>query len=232
LLTDEDDLSILFSFTRAHFQVPVARPYDLVRFLRRLMPKKRLGELYNAVGLIRHGKTEPVPRDDAPHGRHDRALRHAPGTPGLVMIAFAMPGYDFVFKVIRDYFPAPKKTSRELIMERYTLVFKHDRAGRLVEAQQFEHLKFDKRRFTPELLAELVADATGMVLIGQDDVVLHHCYVERQVVPLDLFLRQASPPRPRRRCSITAKRSKTSPRATSFPATCCKKTLGSRVTAG
>ena len=37
-------------------------------------------------------------------------------------------------------------------------MFQHDRAGRLVDAQEFEHLAFDRRRFYPALLEELVDD--------------------------------------------------------------------------
>ncbi len=34
VLLDEDDVSILFSFTRSYFHVVVNRPYDLIRFLK------------------------------------------------------------------------------------------------------------------------------------------------------------------------------------------------------
>ncbi|HEX6286708.1 MAG TPA: isocitrate dehydrogenase kinase/phosphatase AceK regulatory subunit, partial [Acidimicrobiia bacterium] len=42
VLLTEDEVSVLFSFTRSYFHVEVTRPYDLVRFLRRLMPRKRI----------------------------------------------------------------------------------------------------------------------------------------------------------------------------------------------
>ena len=54
----EDDLAILFSFTRSYFRVEAARPYELVRFLKTLMPRKPLAELYTAIGYNKHGKTE------------------------------------------------------------------------------------------------------------------------------------------------------------------------------
>jgi isocitrate dehydrogenase kinase/phosphatase len=77
-------------------------------------------------------------------------------------------------------------------MRNYRLVFRHDRAGRLVEAQEFEHLEFDRDRFTPEALEELTGNAGRTVDIEGDQLIVHHAYVERRVVPLDVYVRQAS----------------------------------------
>jgi isocitrate dehydrogenase kinase/phosphatase len=191
VLLTEDEVSILFSFTRSYFHVDVARPYDLVRFLSRLMPRKRIAELYISIGQNKHGKTE-LYRDLLRHlNATDERFEHAPGTQGLVMIVFTMPGYDDVFKVIRDTFPPPKRTTRANIMEKYRLVSQHDRAGRLIDAQNFEHLEFDRSRFDPRLLAELLEEAGRTVQVDGDTVVIGHLYVERRVVPLDLFARDA-----------------------------------------
>jgi isocitrate dehydrogenase kinase/phosphatase len=191
VLLTEDEASILFSFTRSYFAVDVRRPYDLVRFLRRLMPRKRIAELYISIGQNKHGKTERY-RDLLRHLHStDERFEHAPGTQGMVMIVFTMPGYDDVFKVIRDSFPPPKRTTRDNIMAKYRLVFQHDRAGRLIDAQDFQHLQFARDRFTPELLAELLAEAGRTVRLEGDTVVLEHLYVERRVIPLDIYAREA-----------------------------------------
>ncbi|HEX6298997.1 MAG TPA: bifunctional isocitrate dehydrogenase kinase/phosphatase [Acidimicrobiia bacterium] len=191
VLLTEDEVSILFSFTRSYFAVDVARPYDLVRFLRRLMPRKRIAELYISIGQNKHGKTERY-RDLLRHLHStDERFEHAPGTQGLVMIVFTMPGYDDVFKVIRNKFPPPKRTTRETVMSKYRLVFQHDRAGRLIDAQNFQHLQFDRDRFHPDLLDELLTEASRTVHIDGDTVVLDHLYVERRVIPLDLYAREA-----------------------------------------
>jgi isocitrate dehydrogenase kinase/phosphatase len=108
------------------------------------------------------------------------------------MVTFTMPGYDIVFKVIRDSFGPPKQTTRQSVMDKYQLVFRHDRAGRLVDAQEFEHLKFERRRFTADLLAELLDKAGRTVSIEDDHVVIDHAYLERRVIPLNLFVREAS----------------------------------------
>jgi len=192
VLTDEDDISILFSFTRSHFNVDAGPPHELVRFLKRLMPKKPIAELYIALGYHKHGKTE-LYRDLLRHLREtDARFEFAPGTPGTVMVVFTMPGYDLVFKVIRDRFPMIKPITAHGVMQNYRLVLRHDRAGRLVEAQEFEHLEFDRSRFAQDLLAEFSRDADRTVSLSSDLVVVHHAYVERRVTPLDVYVRQAS----------------------------------------
>lgn len=193
VLLTEDEVSILFSFTRSHFHVDVVRPYDLVRFLSRLMPRKRIAELYISIGQNKHGKTE-LYRDLLRHlhSTHER-FEHVPGTQGLVMIVFGMPGYDDVFKVIRDRFPPQKRTTRSVIMGKYEMVSQHDRAGRLIDAQNFQHLEFDRSRFDPALLDELLAEASRTVRVEGGMVVISHLYVERRVIPLDIYSREAVP---------------------------------------
>jgi isocitrate dehydrogenase kinase/phosphatase len=155
------------------------------------MPRKRIAELYISIGQNKHGKTERY-RDLLRHLHStDERFVYAPGTQGMVMVVFTMPGYDDVFKVIRDRFPPPKRTTRNSIMAKYRLVFQHDRAGRLIDAQDFQHLQFARDRFEPGLLAELLAEAGRTVRLEGDSVVLEHVYVERRVVPLDLYAREA-----------------------------------------
>jgi isocitrate dehydrogenase kinase/phosphatase len=192
LLTDENDISILFSFTRSHFHVDVWPPHPLVRYLKLLMPRKSIAEIYIALGHHKHGKTE-LYRDFLHHVRDgEERFELAPGTPGMVMVVFTMPGYDVVFKVIRDHFPAIKPMTAAAVRQNYRLVFRHDRAGRLVEAQEFEHLQFDRSRFTTEVLAEFERNADQTVSVGEDTVVVHHAYIERRVTPLDVYLAQVS----------------------------------------
>ncbi len=82
-------------------------------------------------------------------------------------------------------------TTREEVRSKYHMVFTHDRAGRLVDAHEFEHLQFPRDRFSEALLDEFRRKAANSVHIGEDTVVLHHLYAERRLQPLDLHLRQA-----------------------------------------
>jgi isocitrate dehydrogenase kinase/phosphatase len=188
-LLTEDEASVVFSFTRSYFQVEVKRPHELIAFLKSMMPLKRVAELYIAIGYHKHGKTE-LYRDLLHHLAHSHdKFQLAPGDKGMVMAVFALPSYDVVFKVIKDRFSYPKTTTRQDVIDKYQLVFKHDRAGRLVDAQEFEYLKFDRRRFAPELLDELLATAANSVSVEGDSVVIKHLYTERRLIPLNLYLR-------------------------------------------
>jgi isocitrate dehydrogenase kinase/phosphatase len=109
----------------------------------------------------------------------------------MVMLVFTMPSYDMVFKIIRDRFAEPKNTTRQAVMERYGLVFHRDRAGRLVDAQEFEHLRFEKACFSPDLLQELLEGAPSSVTVDGDWVAIRHVYTERRLTPLDIYLREA-----------------------------------------
>lgn len=191
VLMDEDDISILFSFTRSYFFVQAERPYDLVRFLQSLMPRKRIAELYTAIGYHKHGKTE-LYRDLLKHlAQSDDTFEIAPGERGMVMLVFHLPSYEAVFKIIKDQFDEPKQTTREQVKAKYNLVFRHDRAGRLIDAQEFEHLAFDRARFAPALLEEMTRLAGSAVRVDQDRVVISHLYVERRLEPLNLYVRYA-----------------------------------------
>jgi isocitrate dehydrogenase kinase/phosphatase len=193
VLLHENEVSILFSFTRSYFHVDAPRPYDVVRFLRRLMPRKRTAELYISIGSNKHGKTE-LYRDLLRYlkGSTDK-FEVARGKKGLVMAVFGLPGHVDVFKVIRDRPGYPKTITRQEVMDKYSLVFQHERGGRLMDVQSFEHLSFPVERFDDELLAELTGECGETVRIEGDEVVIEHLYVERRVIPLDIYVREASP---------------------------------------
>jgi isocitrate dehydrogenase kinase/phosphatase len=191
VLYGDRDLAVLFSYTRAYFRVDVDRPHELVGYLEQLMPDKRRVDLYNAIGFNRHGKTEFY-RDFVGHLRKSTdKFTIAQGTPGMVMLVFTLPSYDVVFKLIKDRFDPPKDTTRAEVMRRYRLVFEHDRAGRLVEAHEFEHLRIARDRFDGALLKEFERDAGSTVRIEGDDVVIGHAYVERRIRPLNIFFAEA-----------------------------------------
>jgi isocitrate dehydrogenase kinase/phosphatase len=189
-LLTADEVSIIFSFTRSYFHVEVDRPHDLIVFLKSIMPRKPIAELYIAIGYNKHGKTELF-RDLMRHIKHSTdKFEIARGERGMVMIVFTLPSFDVVFKVIRDTFAYPKTTTRRQVIERYQLVFEHDRAGRLADVQEFEHLAFPRDRFSDELLAELASGAADTVTIGERIVDIKHLYTERRMTPLNLYLRE------------------------------------------
>ena len=192
-LFGEDDLLALFSFARAYFMVDMRVPSAYVQFLRSLMPRKPRGEIYSAIGLQKHGKNLFY-RDFLFHLRHSTdKFRIAPGIKGMVMLVFDLPSYPFVFKVIKDYFPPQKETTREGIMGKYQLVKQHDRVGRMADSLEFTKVAFPRNRFEDELIEELRKFAPSVIEEEGDSLVIKHLYIERRMVPLNIYLQDASP---------------------------------------
>lgn len=193
VLFGTEDLHRLFSFTRAYFMVDTAVPSACVRFLATLMPDKPRAELYNAIGLQKHGKTLFY-RDLLAHLRHsgDR-LRMSPGIEGMVMLVFDLPSFPYVFKVIRDAFPPQKETTRAQIEAKYLLVKTHDRAGRMADTLEFSKVAFPRARFDEALMTELRRCCGASLTEQGHEVVIRHLYIERRMQPLNLFLQDAAP---------------------------------------
>ena len=196
-LFGEDDLLILFSFARAYFMVDMGIPSAYVQFLRSMMPRMPRAEIYNALGLAKQGKTLFY-RDFLYHLRHSTdKFRIAPGIKGMVMLVFDLPSFPYVFKVIKDYYPPQKDTTREQIKGKYLLVKQHDRVGRMADTQEYSEVAFPRDRFDDELIAEIEKFAPSQLEIsdrdgdGQMEVVIKHVYIERRMIPLNIYLQEA-----------------------------------------
>jgi isocitrate dehydrogenase kinase/phosphatase len=198
-LIGEDDLQMLFSFARAYFMVDMEIPSAYVQFLRSMMPRKPRWELYNALGLHKQGKNIFY-RDFLYHLRHSSDhFRIAPGIKGMVMLVFDLPSFPFVFKLIKDYYPPQKDTTREQIKGKYLLVKQHDRVGRMADTLEFSDVAFPLERFEDELVEEIRRFAPSQLEIsdrdgdGHIELILKHVYIERRMVPLNLYLQEATP---------------------------------------
>ena len=195
-LFGEDDLLMLFSFARAYFMVDMEVPSAYAQFLRSLMPRKPRNEIYNALGLAKQGKTLFY-RDFLHHLRHSTdKFRIAPGIKGMVMLVFDQPSFPYVFKVIKDFYPPPKDTSREQIKGKYLLVKQHDRVGRMADTLEYSGVGFPLDRFELELLAEIEKFAPSQLQIntrsdGTQEVIIKHVYIERRMIPLNIYLQEA-----------------------------------------
>ena len=191
VLVGESDLAVLFSYTRSAFHVACDRPAALVAFISDLLPTRKPSDLYSSIGFRKQAKTERY-RELVTHlAGTDELFVRAPGVPGLVMIVFTLPGHDLVFKVIRDRFPPQKQMTPADVADRYRIVSRHDRAGRLVEAQRFVDLRLPALAFAPDLLRELASEASRTVTVAGGQVTISTVYVERKVTPLDVHLRTA-----------------------------------------
>ena len=196
-LFGEDDLLLIFSFARAYFMVEMEIPSAYVQFLRSMMPRKPRSELYSAIGLQKQGKNIFY-RDFLYHLRHssDR-FRVAPGIKGMVMLVFDLPSFPYVFKVIKDFYPPPKDTTREQIMAKYLLVKTHDRVGRMADTLEYTSVAFPRSRISDALVAELQHFCPSQIEVdgqsGEDVLVIKHVYIERRMIPLNIYLQDATP---------------------------------------
>lgn len=192
LITDPQQMTIIFGFSRAYFMVEMTVPSALVHFLKELLPHKTLAELYSSVGLHKQGKTEFY-RELLTHlDKSTDQFVAAPGIRGMVMMVFTLPSFPYVFKVIRDKFAPTKEFGRDTVKARYLLVKKHDRVGRMADTMEYSDVALPRSRFSPELLEELQQSIAGSMQIEDDRVIIKHLYIERRMLPLNLYLEQAS----------------------------------------
>lgn len=193
LLLTTNDVSSMFSYNRAYFLVDTDIASEMVDFLKSILPTKSLGELYNSIGFVKHGKTVFY-RDFLRH--LDRTFDKfvvAPGIKGMVMAVFTLPSYNMVFKVIRDNFAPPKNVTEKIVKEKYEVVSMHDRVGRMADSHMFENFVVEKKRFSKEVLKELLEEAPSKIRVEGDIVEIKHLYIEKRMIPLNIYLEDAAP---------------------------------------
>ncbi len=191
ILLDAWRISLLFSLSRAYFLVDMEVPSGYVHFLRSIMPVKPRSELYTMLGLGKQGKTMFF-RDLLAHLRHSNdQFIIAPGIRGLVMLVFTLPSYPYVFKIIKDVFGPSKNMDRATVKKKYQMVKTVDRVGRMADTLEYSNVALPLSRFHPELLEELQKLAASSFEIEGDSVVIGHCYIERRMTPLNIYLETA-----------------------------------------
>ncbi len=201
VLLRQENVSRVFGFAHSYFHVEVSRHDALIDFIKSILPEKPVAELYISIGYNKHGKTEFY--RDLHHFVHESKEQFvvAPGKEGTVMLVFTLPDYHFVFKVIKDrpcflrsHDITEKRTTRAEVMQKYNMVRRRDRVGRMVDTQDFENLRFRKKRFNRFLLNEFAQAARDTVTIEEEYVVVKHCYLQRRVIPLPMYLEQEKDP--------------------------------------
>jgi isocitrate dehydrogenase kinase/phosphatase len=194
VLLDEADVNNIFGFAYSYFNVDINLPNQLIHFLTSILPDKPISELYNSIGFYRHGKTEFY--RDLHRFVHisKEKFEYAPGKEGAVMLVYTLPHYNYVFKLIKDKpcfvrssGTTDKTITKEQVKMRYDFVCKRDRVGRLVDTQEFENLRFRKKRFSDELLHDFQKIANEAVTIKNEYVVINHLFLQRKVIPLPIY---------------------------------------------
>jgi len=192
IIWNENDLSMIFSFTRSYFMVDIDYPNEMVMFLQELLPVKKRSELYASIGFFKHGKTEFY-RGFLNHLDHsDDQFVIAEGIKGMVMAVFTLPSYQTVFKIIKDRFSPTKTVTRDQVKDAYQLVKTHDRVGRMADTQEFSSFVFPRDRFSDDLIEYLLSVAASSVEILDDQIIVKHLYTERQMTPLNIYIHNIS----------------------------------------
>ena len=192
LLLGEKALSVVFSYSQAYFMMPHQVPSAVVSFLQNLLPRRNTSELYSALGLHKQGKSTFY-RDFLHHLKHSTdQFVVAPGIRGMVMMVFTLPSYPYVFKIIKDKFAPQKEFTRKVVEEKYQLVKRHDRVGRMADMLEYSMVALPTARFSPELLQELQDTCASSMSYEDGNVVFRHIYLERRMIPLNMFIETAN----------------------------------------
>ncbi len=191
IIIGRQGLARLFEFSYVYFMVDHPVPSSIVTFLRRLIPTRNKESFYSAIGFHKQGKTVFF-REFLHHLKHSEdELIFAPGIKGMVMAVFTLPSYPYVFKVIRDRFPPPKKTTRQEVLDTYRLVKMHDRVGRMSDILEYSHVALPRNRFSADLLEELYETCANSISEEGDQIVIKHLYIERRMTPLNIAVAEA-----------------------------------------
>lgn len=175
-LTTTAEASIVFGFARSYFMVYAPLPAALVEWLREILPGKITAELYMAIGCQKHAKTESYREYLVYLQGCNEQFIEAPGIRGMVMLVFTLPGFDRVFKVIKDKFAPQKEMSAAHVRACYQLVKEHDRVGRMADTQEFENFVLEKRHISPVLMELLLQEAAEKITDLGEQIVIRHLY--------------------------------------------------------
>ena len=197
VLSDEAQAHNLFSTTRANFIVTNDHYHELAQFLHGIMPKRPLGLHYSSIGFNHFGKVavmeELAQELESPEAIFDTAI----GFPGTVAIGFQAPGSVYNLKVIRDH-PTENYKWGDFegvpsVLEKYRRVHDINRTGSMLDNAIYYNVTLPKKHFADALLSEMLDAAGAAVSLRGEDVFFHHLIVQRKMIPLPVFLEQASP---------------------------------------
>lgn len=192
LLIGDKELSVVFSYSQAYFMIEHQVPSAIVAFLQAILPERNRSELYSAIGFHKQGKSDFY-RHFLHHLRHsDDQFIVAPGIRGMVMAVFTLPSYRYVLKIIKDKFAPQKEFTRKQVEEKYQLVKRHDRVGRMADMLEYSNVVLPVNRFSPELLEDIKQTCASNITFKDGHIIFKHIYLERRMTPLNVFMETAT----------------------------------------
>ena len=188
VLSEEADLSNIFTSARSNFHINTSAYREVFEFLESIAPSRPRAYIYTSIGFIHPGKLQLVHELRQHIAQTQEKFEVAKGVPGTVMIVYALPTFSYVFKVIRDVSTKNTFRGRPHVVGQYWRVHRMDRVGRMLDIMTFHNLRFAQSSFEAELLDELLRDAPSSVRIENECVVFRYLYAARQIIPLDVYL--------------------------------------------
>ncbi|MDH3670245.1 MAG: bifunctional isocitrate dehydrogenase kinase/phosphatase [Gammaproteobacteria bacterium] len=197
VLNTEADAHNLFSSTLANFNVTNPYYHELTTFLHSIMPKRPSGLHYSTIGFNHVGKVAVMSELQDELARTNEVLETAIGFRGTVAIGFSAPSSAYNLKIIRDKPTAGYKWGEfegiDSVLTKYGRVHEINRTGSMLDNIIYYNLKLDEAWFDPELLEELLREASKSISLQGDAVVFKYLIVQRRMTPLPVFLETASP---------------------------------------
>ena len=195
LMHRASDVHQLFSSTLANLHVTTDLYYQTCVFLFSLMPLRPLGEHYSTIGYNHVGKVVILNEINALADQGHR-FSASPGAAGTVALGFTFDDCSYHLKVIRDQPTQSYKWGSfpgvAAVEEKYRAVHEIDRAGSMLDNAMYFNLRLERRMFDPTLLEELTQQASGTVRVEGEGVFLRSLIAQLKIVPLPVFLEQAS----------------------------------------
>jgi isocitrate dehydrogenase kinase/phosphatase len=191
------DVHNLFSSTLANFHVTTRLYYQTCVFLYSLMPLRPLGLHYSTIGFNHVGKIAVLEEIGRQMRASGQRFQRSPGFAGTVAFGFTFEACSYHLKVIRDH---PTKAYKwgdfpgvPAVLDKYRVVHEINRAGSMLDNVMYFNLRLDRDMFDPALLEDLCREAGGSIQVDGDGVFVRSLIIQIKIVPLPVYLEQASP---------------------------------------
>jgi isocitrate dehydrogenase kinase/phosphatase len=190
------DIHGLFSSALANFHVTTRLYYQTCVFLYSLMPRRPLGHHYSTIGFNHVGKVAILNEMIEQMRANGQRFERSPGVPGTVALGFTFDACSYHLKVIRDRPTTSYKWGAypgvTAVVEKYRLVHEINRAGSMLDNVMYFNLRLDRDMFDPGFLEELCRESAETVHVDGDGVMLRTLIVQLKIIPLPVFLENAS----------------------------------------
>jgi len=190
------DIHGLFSSALANFHVTTRLYYQTCVFLYSLMPRRPLGHHYSTIGFNHVGKVAILNEIAEQLRSSSQRFQRSPGAAGTVAVGFTFEACAYHLKVIRDHPTSSYKWGAypgvAAVIDKYRLVHEINRAGSMLDNVMYFNLRLDRDMFDPQLLEELCRESSESVHVHDDGVFLRSLIVQMKIIPLPVYLENAS----------------------------------------